>query len=212
MYAHSLSEQRVDALRHKVYSIIRYTHDLSGINLVDDEKLFKTIQQLTRVCPQCAKNICSGGMNCRHGAINNKTRVCYNDLMRGDCRSPDCPSVHLTHRGLIPYNIQKERKRAEQEDAKSTDSDDTSPTEIRAFITRQSRRSSKENITGVLLTDTYVRDNFGHTDETESDDEHNVDQIIRYLNDTSDSEEESIFGDIQPTSSESWKNRHKHLK
>lgn len=204
MYAHSLNEQKVEALRHKVYSIIRYTHDLSGINLVDDEKLFKTIQQLTRVCPQCVKNICPGGMNCRHGAINTKTRVCYNDLMRGDCCVPDCTSVHLTHRGLVPYNAQKARKKSEPEPDSAVDSDNASPTNIQTFFGRPIRHTSKENITGVLLTDNYVRENFSHHNEdTESDDEHNVDQIIRYLNDASDSEDESIFGDMIQVSCES---------
>lgn len=107
MYAHTLAEQRIEPLRHKAYMILKNNNNLSKLDLVNDEKLFKTLLQLTRICMTCAKNMCPGGYNCRNGAIGPNFRICYNDLMSGNCNKMNCQSIHLTERKLVPYNLQK---------------------------------------------------------------------------------------------------------
>jgi len=111
MYAHSLAEQKIDPIRHKVYTILKNDNNLKNINLVKDRKLFTTFAQLTKICYHCSKNECHGGYNCRNGAINQKYKICHDDLMYGNCRRPRCHGLHLTTRGLVPYYIQMNNKK-----------------------------------------------------------------------------------------------------
>ena len=111
MYAHKLSEQRIDPIRHKVYTILKNDYTLDNINLASDKKLLDSFIQLTKVCYYCLKGECPGGYNCRNGAVNNKYRICYDDLMYGNCRRFNCNSIHLTKRGLIPHYYQLSKKK-----------------------------------------------------------------------------------------------------
>jgi hypothetical protein len=106
MYAHTLNEQKIDPMRHKVYTILKNHNDLSKLNLVSDKKLFDTMLQLTKICVSCIKQNCPGGYNCRNGAISTKFRICYDDLYYGRCKRVNCESIHLTARSLVPYTIQ----------------------------------------------------------------------------------------------------------
>lgn len=105
-YAHNLSEQKIDPIRHKVYVMLKNNNNLRKINLTKDKKLFNTMNELTRICYQCIKNKCHGGLNCRNGAININYRICKNDLLYGNCKRLNCKSIHLTDRKLIPYYSQ----------------------------------------------------------------------------------------------------------
>ena len=110
VYAHSLSDQKIEPLRHKAYTIIKSAEDLSNINLIADIKLYETLLQLTKVCSLCNKSQCPGGYNCRNGAINMKSKVCYEDFIYGNCKRANCLATHLTKRGFIPYNKQKNKE------------------------------------------------------------------------------------------------------
>jgi hypothetical protein len=107
VYAHSLSDQKIDSLRHKAYTIIKSAENLSNINLLSDKKLYDTLLQLTKMCSLCNKSLCPGGYNCRNGAINMKSKVCYEDFIFGNCKRNKCLATHLTVRGFVPYNKQK---------------------------------------------------------------------------------------------------------
>lgn len=109
MYAHSLKEQKINSIRYKAYSFIKTDMDLSNLDLIDNHKLYETLLQLTVVCSLCNKCLCPGGYNCRNGAVNNNTKICYDDMVYGNCRKNNCQSVHLTKKGLIPYIKQKHR-------------------------------------------------------------------------------------------------------
>ncbi len=113
MYAHNLSEQKIDPIRHKVYTILKNDNDLSNINLIKDRKLFTTFVQLTKICYHCSKNECHGGYNCRNGTVNQKYKICYDDLMYGNCRRLNCNGLHLSTRGLVPYYIQMNNNKQE---------------------------------------------------------------------------------------------------
>lgn len=104
-YAHSLDEQIVDPLRKKIYHIISSNELLNDIDLFYDIKLFSAFKQLTRLCLKCEKKECLGGYNCKYGACNAKYVICYTDLYYGKCTGA-CTKIHLTKRGLIPYNLQ----------------------------------------------------------------------------------------------------------
>jgi len=106
VYAHSLAEQKIDSIRHKVYTILNNTTNLSNIDLMNDVELFNTFMLLTKVCAGCAKHICPGGYNCRNGAISNKYKICYDDIIFGTCKRTTCKFMHLTNRGLRPYSLQ----------------------------------------------------------------------------------------------------------
>lgn len=102
-YAHSLSEQQVDKIRHRIYTMIKSTNSLENINLVTDNELLRGLVEMTHLCSACIRKECLGGYNCRNGAMNIDSRICYDDLMSGYCKRSNCVSVHLTKRGLIPY-------------------------------------------------------------------------------------------------------------
>ncbi len=110
-YAHSLSDQKIEPLRHKAYTIIKSAENLKNIDLIADKKLYETLLQLTKMCSLCNRNLCPGGYNCRNGAINIKSKICYDDFMYGNCKRPNCLAVHLTKKGLVPYikqqNVEK---------------------------------------------------------------------------------------------------------
>jgi len=180
MYAHSLSEQKIDPIRHKVYTILKNDDSLKNINLIKDRRLFKTLTELTKVCYACTKNECHGGYNCRNGAISQKYRICHDDLMYGNCMRPKCNGLHLTARGLVPYyqqmnqqkkendpnsspnnnkvvekysNKKKESEESNDEVVNKQEKKDTGNNK-KKFI--KSKRSLNNNLKGVLLTDNFL--------------------------------------------------------
>lgn len=200
MYAHSLSEQKVESIRHKAYTILKSDSDLRTIDLINDEKLFTTLKTLTRVCTLCIKNICPGGYNCRNGAINYKYKICYEDLINGNCSKPNCLSLHLTDRGLIPYNVQKaihmnndifnikeiqnlKKNTIWENKPASVLINNSTKKEVKEYSTLQkynnikktgylNKKYIKDNIEGVLLTDKIISLKFGNRlDEISSDSE-----------------------------------------
>jgi hypothetical protein len=219
VYAHNLNDQKIDTMRHKAYTIIKSTQDLSTINLVNDNELFEHLNMLTKVCYLCSKNICPGGYNCRYGAINNKLRICYDDLMYGNCRRTNCMSVHLTKRGLVPRAIQQGLiNKDELDDVKKKLNINISDTEnggkkIRRTNNRciktqyiydidnendcddeinkdkYKRSHDLDYIIGTLITDKFISDKYNN--ESDSDiDEDKLEKIIEYLNNDSDLDEE----------------------
>ena len=106
-YAHGLADQIIDPIRDKVYNMLKENIDMTSIDLIHDKELYNTLIVLTRVCKECSKNLCTGGYNCRIGALNEKYRICYDDMMFGTCSRGECKYIHLTNKGLKPYIIQK---------------------------------------------------------------------------------------------------------
>lgn len=210
MYAHNLNEQKIEPLRHKVYTMIRCADNLSNIDLINDNKLFETIVQLTRICTLCNKGLCPGGYNCRNGAINIKCKICYDDLMNGNCKRNNCLSIHLTDRGLVPYIKQKNKDYdnsvANENKYKYTDNNDKYYNKKRYTIETREKDNNKirkdlDNVKGILLTEKFLISHFGkslHNDtssDSDSDNEEEIEKIIKFLNDGNDdnSDDESIF-------------------
>lgn len=108
VFAHSLSDQKVDSLRQRAYNIIKNKYDIKTLDLISDRNLLKTFIELTTTCSSCSTNNCIGGYNCKHGAINKKYTICYTDMMRGTCNA-NCGYMHLTKLGLVPYSTQKKK-------------------------------------------------------------------------------------------------------
>lgn len=189
MYAHSLSEQKIDTMRHKVYTILKNNNNLKDIDLINDKRLFKTFLELTKLCTSCVKKMCPGGYNCRNGAIHINFRICYDDMIYGYCRRTNCTSIHLTERGLIPYNQQK---------SKFSFGSQPLLDDKKNFNDSKRNKQNFNDITGVLLTEKFMMSHFGYSDydtsESDSSDE-NVDDIIKYLNEDSSDEEcgEDLF-------------------
>jgi hypothetical protein len=125
MYAHSLNEQKIEPIRHKVYTILRNDNDIKGLDLMNDDRLFNTLIELTKVCSYCLKKKCPGGYNCRNGAINMKYKICYDDLIYGNCMRYNCMSIHLTERGLVPYVVQKDKIEKSTPEKNNTTSDNS---------------------------------------------------------------------------------------
>jgi hypothetical protein len=205
MYAHTLSEQKIEPLRHKVYTIIKCADDLSNMDLISDINLYHTMLQMTRVCSACSKGICSGGYNCRYGTVNIKYKICYEDLVHGNCKKPNCQSVHLTERGLIPYNKQKNKEKYNNFKKSGDvfeDSDSTKQNKIyRTYpLNNINNRLKKEldEVKGILITENFLINHFGKLDEehnaSDSDKEEDTAAIMNYINNIdNDSDEESIF-------------------
>ena len=176
LYAHSLKDQKLEPLREKVYNIIKSTDNLSNLDLLADNELYKTLILFTKICQQCNKNECPGGYNCRNGVINAAHKICYNDLVYGNCKQSDCNAIHLSNRGLIPYVKQKNNK-LDQKDNKN----------IYDKNLKQITKKKINTIQGILLTDEFIRRHFGPHDENNgasdtSESEEDVEEIIRYLN------------------------------
>lgn len=222
MYAHYLNEQKIEPIRHKIYTLIKCSEDLSRFDLVNDIKLLESILQLTKVCIQCSKNLCPGGYNCRNGAINIKYKICYDDLMYGNCKRLNC-QVHLTDRKLVPYNKQKLKLAGvniDKEIKHATPSANDKNIFIKTgfkkkintpwfgegwtkFIKDDEKNDTKlkrelNDIKGILLTEKFIFSNFGkqyiELSSSETDKDEDVETVIKYLNDyENDSENESIF-------------------
>lgn len=109
VFAHSLLEQKVDPVREKIYNIIKNKINISKLDLLNDKQLFKNLIEMTKTCSNCNADKCTGGYNCKYGAINKDFTICYDDLMRGLCGNIKCLNLHLTKFGLIPYNVQKKK-------------------------------------------------------------------------------------------------------
>ena len=104
LYAHSLDEQNVGGLRKQVYDILNGSGSLKDIDLHLPRNfgLYKTLMELTKVCFICVNGKCTGGYNCKYGAVSEQYHICIMDLNYGTCQN-DCPLVHLTKRGMKPY-------------------------------------------------------------------------------------------------------------
>lgn len=215
MYAHSVDEQRVDPIRHKVYTVLKSDYDLSNINLVNDKKLLNTLVQLSKVCYYCSKNICQGGYNCRNGATDSMYKVCYNNLMYDNCDASKCGAIHLTDRGLIPYYTQVSKQRA-QANRSVNRSKDIINTNNRFKCIAQSEQNSKlstssawsnppskiknsimsnnePKLTGVLLTDKFFMKTDSSNDTDSEISVQDIEDMKRYLAEDTDAYDESIF-------------------
>ena len=103
-YAHRLEDQNVEPIRKKAYDIIK---GLEKINYKPERELSKTFLQLTKVCDLCCLNKCPGGYNCKYGVFDKIYQVCADDLKYGICYNTSCNNVHLTNKGLIPLNANR---------------------------------------------------------------------------------------------------------
>lgn len=116
LYAHSITEQKMDTNRKKAYDIIQNEFDLSYLDLenkIDDESvgLLKTLILLTKTCQDCISKKCAGGLNCKFGTYNKSLQICYEDMMNGKCNDNLCNKVHLTKRGFVPINKNRDIKK-----------------------------------------------------------------------------------------------------
>lgn len=169
MYAHYLSEQKIEDYRYKAYTIIRDSNNLEDLDLKKDIKLLNHLIQLTKVCTLCISGLCLGGYNCRSGAISLKYKICYDDLMYGNCCRNTCQFVHLTQKGLTPYHKQKIKVNKD----KKTD------------IITDSLFNKKFLLQYLSNKPTY------YSSDSETEDEHN--RTLQYLNTDNNSDDESIF-------------------
>ena len=101
LYAHSLYDQKIEAIRKQAYDIINTTDKL---NFKPGIELANTLIQLTNVCTNCIKHKCTGGYNCKYGVFDRNYQVCADDLKHGICYNVTCSNIHLTNKGLIPLN------------------------------------------------------------------------------------------------------------
>jgi hypothetical protein len=106
VFAHNLEDQKVDPIRRKIYNILLTKKQIQELDLINDIEMYNELKRLTRICYGCEKKTCTGGYNCKNGAINAECVICYSDLYTGKCTYKDCNKVHLTIQGLVPYKIQ----------------------------------------------------------------------------------------------------------
>ena len=116
LYAHSITQQKMDPIRKRAYDIIQNEFDLSYLDLgnkTDDESadLLLTLILLTKVCYDCINKKCAGGVNCKFGVYNKSLQICYEDMMNNKCNDNFCNRIHLTKRGFIPINKNKDTKK-----------------------------------------------------------------------------------------------------
>jgi len=215
MYAHNLSEQKIEPIRKLAYDIIMGENEYEdeknyhNIDLVNNENLFNTLKTLTRVCSFCYKKICPGGYNCRNGVVLPKYKICYEDLMTGNCQRNNCLNIHLTKKGLVPMNIQKAIN--SNKDVFLNISDTTIkkntiwnnfPKSIlvnkkKNIIENKTKVNSTE-IKGILLTEKILQEKFSNnqtsTYSSESEDYSEIEKISKYINDNlSDSQSETKY-------------------
>jgi len=101
LYSHSLNEQKVEIIRKKIYNILNNYLEYNNIDKIcateinENKELQKSLLQLTKICNDCLLGKCPGGYNCKHGAINEKYQICYNDLT-DECLDTTCTLIHLS--------------------------------------------------------------------------------------------------------------------
>lgn len=101
LFAHSLSEQKIDEVKKHAHDILFSNDDLSYINFQQNLTLYKSLLLLTKFCD---KDKCTGGYNCKYGVCGDKkTHICLKDLNYGDCNEINCNLIHLTKRNLKPF-------------------------------------------------------------------------------------------------------------
>lgn len=194
LYAHFPSEQNVNPIRAKAYEILKNKNDLSDINLIEDGKLYETLCQLTKVCSSCEKQMCSGYFNCRNGAISKDFKICYDDLVYGNCKYTKCNFMHLTERGLVPYLKQKNKlkhEKMENDKAKNI-------FQYKSHFKKNKSNNSPKNPENDIIAEKNLIEYLfmtkkleGNSSDSYSDE--NADDIIDYLNNDNDSSDESIF-------------------
>lgn len=104
LYAHHLSEQKIENIRKLAYDMIKSNNDLHHINIAHNKPLYNVLSSLTNICDNCKENKCTGGYNCKHGACKEEYRICLIDLNKGTCHGR-CGKIHLTDKGLVPYCV-----------------------------------------------------------------------------------------------------------
>jgi hypothetical protein len=103
-FAHSLSEQQMDLNKKKAFDMILSKSSLHNINLKQNFYLYNTLKILSKVCDN---EHCTGGYNCKFGVCgksNLKYQICEVDIEFGNCENKKCKLIHLTKKGLEPYN------------------------------------------------------------------------------------------------------------
>lgn len=212
MYAHSLSEQQIEPLRHKVYTIIKCTTDLSHMDLINDYQLYETILQLTRICSTCIKGACPGGYNCKNGTFNIKCKICFEDLVYGNCKRTNCQSVHLTDRGLVPYIKQKNKDKFnnikkinnkegfdKKEDVERRDDFERKPKfRNNDFDKITKLKKELDEVKGVLLTEnfliTHLGKNLNNLELSDSENDEDTAAMIKFFDSPNEnSDDDSIF-------------------
>lgn len=163
IYAHNLSEQNIEKIREEAYNIIRGDFNLSGLDLVNNKHLTKNLIALTKLCNGCCTGSCPGGYNCKYGVFSKSNQICYDDMIKGKCKYKNkCDKMHLTKRGLIPFEMQKGL---------------ISEKKINSFMNE--KRKKKENKIfyqakrkinqGIILDDEYLSKKMGQDLSTSSD-------------------------------------------
>jgi hypothetical protein len=176
LYAHSLSEQNINDYRIKAYDMIKKTDNLDKVNLIEDGKLYETLCQLCKVCTSCEKNMCSGGYNCRNGVIDRALKICYDDLVYGNCKYIKCNFVHLTEKGLIPYLKQKNLLKQKPS--------------YKSLLKKN--LPQKEEADNNLIKHLFIT-KYNDSDSSDSYGSEDVEDIMEYLNNDNESSDESIF-------------------
>lgn len=181
MYSHSIKTQKKDSLRERAYDIIEGNMKLDNIGLIDDTQLYETLLELTKTCVQCSKKKCPGGYNCKFGVFDEKLQLCRKDIENGNCANK-CPYIHLTKRGLIPYNIQKHHKENENNPLKDNvwgNVPSSVYTNNKSIFIKKTQNVN--DIEGILLSSQYFEEydsNSSVNSETDAD----ITNTINYLN------------------------------
>lgn len=102
-YAHGLHEQNIHPLRHKIYNMIANKVSMKDIDLKKSPEIYNVLLTLTKICTQCNQKKCTGGYNCKNGAIGSKYHICHTDLIYGNCTNKYCEAKHLTKDNELNY-------------------------------------------------------------------------------------------------------------
>lgn len=134
-YAHSLKDQVIDPERKFIYQLIlnksvtltpKYLNSFPSSSI---EIIYKQFSFMSYLCKKCKHNKCTGGYNCKNGALCKELKICKNDVLTGECNNEKIeihvdmdiiskimnnktdlnPYIgcinghHLTERKLVPY-------------------------------------------------------------------------------------------------------------
>ena len=99
-YAHGIKDQAIKPSRKLIYQLMfneKLTQEQQEIlieKIEKDESQLAEILYLTQVCPDCKKNSCIGGRNCKNGAMNEKDAICKKLLLTWICQQ-NCIRNHI---------------------------------------------------------------------------------------------------------------------
>lgn len=85
---HDITKQRLQPIKNIIYKLLFNCHKIWSYPVNQSmEKIYEGLLVHTKSCRKCENNKCIGGHNCHSGYSCNAAKICYQDLVFGNCQN-----------------------------------------------------------------------------------------------------------------------------